>query len=346
MRHSCPVSLPQDVGNTVADVFGGDDGADARSFLHGVTSIRHASHAGSYTVGEPGGRSEFALWKSGDMVTRKSYGKDVCFIIVETDPETETAILKGIEVRLVADAPFSDLEAVTEEERRDFEAMESRVASESLRLVQSRREMDSEKRSLRKEARFQSSPDFFERPGRVLHLDGDGTYLQKCLNMYQELGIRAIGKHVPEAQMPTKVTTLLEEYEPDILIITGHDGVIRKGKDWADIFNYRNSGHFAKTVTNARKHARSMDDLVIIAGACQSHFEALLDAGANFASSPQRIMIHALDPVFIAEKIAYTPINETVNVYDVVRSTYTGTDGVGGLESRGKYRIGLPKSFY
>ena len=55
-------------------------------------------------------------------------------------------------------------------------------------------------------------------------------------------------------------------------------------------------------------------------------------------------MIHALDPVFIAEKIAFTPIHETVNVYDVVKSTYTGTDGIGGLESRGKYRLGLPKS--
>lgn len=286
------------------------------------------------------------MWKSGDMVTRKSYGKDLCFIIVEVDEESETAILKGIDVRLVADAPFSDLENLTEEERLRFEENRKHVEEECLRLVQSRRAMESEKRSLRKEARFHSDPDFFERPGRVLHLDGDGTYLQKCLNMYQELGIRAIGKHVLESQMPSQVNHLLEEHEPDILIITGHDGLIRKGKGWGDLFNYRNSGHFVKTVQNARKHSRSMDDLVIIAGACQSHFEAILDAGANFASSPQRIMIHALDPVFIAEKIAFTPINDTVNVYDVIKSTYTGTDGVGGLESRGKYRLGLPKSLY
>ncbi|MCF8566290.1 sporulation peptidase YabG [Alicyclobacillus tolerans] len=286
------------------------------------------------------------MWKAGDLVTRKSYGNDVCFLIVEVDVESETAILKGIDVRLMADAPFSDLNNVTEDERKQFEAQENQARSESLKLIQSRRAVEFEKRSLRKEARFQSNPDFFERPGRVLHLDGDGTYLQKCLNMYRELGIRATGHHIQEAQMPSKVTGFLEKYEPDILIITGHDGVIRKGKDWSDLYNYRNSGHFVKTVVNARKHARSMDDLVIIAGACQSHFEAILDAGANFASSPQRIMIHALDPVFIAEKIAYTPINETVNVYDVVRSTFTGTDGIGGLESRGKYRIGLPKSLY
>ncbi|WP_233095980.1 sporulation peptidase YabG [Alicyclobacillus sp. SO9] len=282
----------------------------------------------------------------GDFVARKSYDKDVCFIIVEVDKESETAILKGFDVRLVADAPLSDLHKLTDEERKQFEAASHRVEDECLRLIKSRRELEHEKRSLRKEARFESSPDFFERPGRVLHLDGDGTYLNKCLTMYRELGIRAIGKHVPEAQMPKTVTALLEEHEPDIVIITGHDGVIRKGKNWSDIYNYRNSGHFVQTVRQARKYARNFDDLVIIAGACQSHFEALLDAGANFASSPQRIMIHALDPVFIAEKIAYTPINETVNVYDVVHSTYTGTDGLGGLESRGKYRLGLPKSIY
>jgi spore coat assembly protein len=281
--------------------------------------------------------------KPGDFVTRKSYGRDLCFVVVDVDAESETAILKGIDVRLMADAPFSDLEAVSEDELRQFEARAARVEDECLRLVRSRREIDMERRMLRKEARFQSEPDFFERPGRVLHLDGDGSYLQKCLNMYRELGIRAIGKHIPEAQMPSVVTALLEEHEPDILIITGHDGLIRKGKDWHDLANYRNSANFVKAVQQARKYVRNMDDLVIIAGACQSHFEAILDAGANFASSPGRIMIHALDPVFIAEKIAFTPINETVNVYDVVRSTYTGTDGLGGLESRGKYRLGLPK---
>lgn len=31
--------------------------------------------------------------------------------------------------------------------------------------------------------------------------------------------------------------------------------------------------------------------LVIFAGACQSYFEAIISAGANFASSPARILI-------------------------------------------------------
>lgn len=286
------------------------------------------------------------MWRAGDMVTRKSYGKDVCFAIVEIDEATKTAILKGMDVRLIADAPYDDLEKVSDDELRQFEAARAQVEGECLRLIRSRRAHDHEKRQLRRESRFQADPDFFERPGRVLHLDGDNSYLDKCLTVYSELGIRAVGQHVSEIQMPGAVNRLLEQYEPDILIITGHDGVIRKGKNLSDIRNYRNSQNFVRTVSNARKHARNMDDLVIIAGACQSHFEGILDAGANFASSPQRIMIHALDPVFIAEKIAFTPIHETVNLYDVVKSTYTGTDGIGGLESRGKYRLGLPKSSY
>src|SRR3712207_9365055 len=65
---------------------------------------------------------------------------------------------------------------------------------------------------------------------------------------------------------------------------------------------------------------------------------AILDAGANFASSPNRVLIHCLDPVFICEKIAYTNVGKVVSIHDVVYNTITGVDGVGGLETRGKYR--------
>ncbi len=42
---------------------------------------------------------------------------------------------------------------------------------------------------------------------------------------------------------------------------------------------------------------------VIFAGACQSYFEAIISAGANFASSPARILIDFLDPIMVAEKL-------------------------------------------
>ena len=69
-------------------------------------------------------------------------------------------------------------------------------------------------------------------------------------------------------------------------------------------------------------------------------------AGANFASSPSRVLIHCLDPVFICEKIAYTRIDQVVSITDAIDNTITGIKGIGGLQTRGKYREGYPKSSY
>ena len=44
------------------------------------------------------------------MVTRKSYQNDILFEIIEI--EEELAFLKGVDVRLCADSPLSDLEKV------------------------------------------------------------------------------------------------------------------------------------------------------------------------------------------------------------------------------------------
>ncbi|MCY0876239.1 MAG: sporulation peptidase YabG [Firmicutes bacterium] len=285
------------------------------------------------------------MWRVGDLVMRQSYDRDICFIIVRLDMERGIAVLKGLDVRLLADAPLADLARVSETDWRTYQVRQAQIQQETMRLVQMRRQVDHDKQEYRSE-KMRYPRDFFERPGRVLHLDGDGSYLEKCLAIYDRLGIRAAGKNIPEQMMPERIGDLLAEYEPDILIITGHDGVLRKGKhaEVLQLDNYRNSDSFVRAVRAARKYERSLDELVIFAGACQSHYEALLDAGANFASSPERILIHALDPVFVAEKIAYTPINETIDIYHIVRSTITGTDGLGGIESRGKYRIGLPRS--
>src|SRR5699024_2728759 len=84
-----------------------------------------------------------------------------------------------------------------------------------------------------------------------------------------------------------------------------------------------------------------VDQLIIFAGACQSHFESLIRAGANFASSPSRINIHALDPVYIVATIAYTPFMEKVNVWDALSNTLTGEKGMGGIETKGLLRTGM-----
>ena len=58
------------------------------------------------------------------------------------------------------------------------------------------------------------------------------------------------------------------------------------------------------------------------------------------------MLIHCLDPVFVCEKIAYTRIDEVVSITELVEGTITGIRGIGGLQTKGKYREGYPKSNY
>ena len=86
----------------------------------------------------------------------------------------------------------------------------------------------------------------------------------------------------------SKISDYLEEYNPNILVITGHDAYYKKKGEITDIDSYKNSKNFVKAVKEARKYEKSHDKLIIIAGACQSDYEELIKAGANFASSPKR----------------------------------------------------------
>ena len=87
----------------------------------------------------------------------------------------------------------------------------------------------------------------------------------------------------------------------------------------------------------------SGDKLVIIAGACQSDYEELIKAGANFASSPKRINIHALDPAIIASSLALTERNKEIDLLELLEKTKYGKDGIGGLKSNGLMFVGYPR---
>lgn len=278
------------------------------------------------------------MWNEGDLVTRKSYGGDVIFRIEER--RRQVAILKGIEYRLLADAAYTDLMRVEDaDSHRATEETRLKV-QEAARLLSFQRRLHKEKRTT---AGSGDSP-YFELPGKVLHLDGDANYLRKSMQVYGELGIPAEGHYVHESLMSDTVYRLLPAVKPDILVITGHDGLLKdQMMNKSYIGSYKNSLNFVNAVTAARQYERNRDTLAIIAGACQSHFEALLQAGANFASSPGRILIHALDPVYIASKMAFTSIKDTINIYDVIRHTVSGLDGLGGIETKGSHRVGLPR---
>ncbi len=285
----------------------------------------------------------------GDLVVRKSHGKDIVFKVtnIVKDPAgKDVCVIKGLHLRLIADAPMEDLERISSEDLRNEIVRTENMQKESLRRVALRRNMEREQVETMR-ANLTKKYSFFDMPGRVLHIDGDEEYLGMCLKTYSQLKLQAVGKNIEESKQPEQVVELLREFHPDILVLTGHDALVGNGKkDFRDINNYRNSKYFVQAVKNVRMIQPSRDDLVIFAGACQSFFEAILEAGANFASSPTRIFIHAYDPVFIAEKVAFTPINSTVDISDAITSSVTGIEGVGGLETRGKFRLGLPKTPY
>ncbi|KIL52504.1 sporulation peptidase YabG [Jeotgalibacillus soli] len=274
----------------------------------------------------------------GNLVGRKSYSCDVVFRVVEivNREGEEFAVLYGAEVRLVADAPVSDLVLITDKELERIEEEWKSQESESYRSFTN----DTHNVDERKGSSSESSS--FHLPGRVLHLDGDPQYLKKCLATYATLHVPAIGIHCAESEMPARVAALIEKYLPHILVITGHDAYLPSRGKRTDVHSYRHSAYFVKAVQEARKKMPSLDQLVIFAGACQSHFESLIHAGANFASSPLRVNIHALDPVYTVGKISYTSFKESVVASDILKHTLADEKGIGGIETKGVLRIGTP----
>lgn len=271
--------------------------------------------------------------KKGDIVGRISYGKDVLFIverIIKIKDKEDIAILKGLVVRIKADSLLSDLELINKnivlDNVRNFDKkVNSRLQNST--IIQ---ELNKRKKKV-------------VYNGKILHLDGDRKYSEKSIRYYKSLGLNAIVKNIPENRQYFYVRNLLEVYRPDILVITGHDGMIKKGSNFNDIYNYRNSGYFIKTVKESRRWNRNYDELVIFAGACQSFYEALIESGANFASSPDRILIDFMDPLIVAEKIATTSENKFLTISDMEDELRDGRRGISGVGAIGKKKILVTK---
>jgi len=280
--------------------------------------------------------------RQGDFVTRKSYGGDVIFKIERI--EQLRAVLRGVEYRLLADAPLADLMAASPIGTPDDPRSDTLQFRESIRRLALSQAQMQEKNEISLTHKYKAGSSYFEVPGKVLHLDGDPAYLRKSMQLYGELRVPAEGFYIAEPQMPDALYRLLPQIKPDIVVITGHDGILKhRGRgELHNLSNYKNSQHFVNAVQIARQYERNRDAMIIVAGACQSHFEALLRAGANFASSPARVLIHALDPLCIAAKLSYTSVKDTISMLDIVDLTVTGLEGLGGVETRGSYRMGIP----
>lgn len=292
--------------------------------------------------------------KVGDLVVRKSYSKDITFKIIDIKENEEgiTYILKGLHIRIIADSKGEDLEKVDDDFAGDKDrSFDSKINDIIKKVILSREQKNNQFMTRGSEEdninRIEKEKGLvFGRPGRILHIDGDPSYMETCLKVYKQLNLNAVGIAIAEREQPLKILSLVKEYNPDIVVLTGHDGVLKDSKGMLDLNNYRNSKYFIESVKILRSYNSSYDELVIFAGACQSCYESILEAGANFASSPNRVLIHCLDPVLVCERVAYTSIDEIVSIKDVIENTITGIKGVGGLQTRGKYREGYPKSLY
>lgn len=262
--------------------------------------------------------------KIGDLVARKSYGGDNPFVVTGMKIKDGSKIvyeLKGLLYRIAADAYPEDLTVLDPGEVTGKISRDIRLAGKSSRT----------NKMFRPLSLFQK---WRRKPGRILHIDSSKEFSEKCVKFYQDGGVQAVAHVAEEREQPEIVENLLKKWRPDILVLTGHDG-LKKGAPKDSLESYRNSRYFVKSVRKARTVQPEKDKLCIFAGACQSYFEAIMAEGANFGSSPGRILIHALDPGIVSEKVALTDRSKMVTPSEIAELTVSGPEGIGGINTRG-----------
>lgn len=154
--------------------------------------------------------------RKGDIVARKSHGKDIIFYvkrIIKTE-NGDIAILNGIVERIEADCKIEDLEKI------DYKIAKRNIEKTNEKLEEKIKNKRKEEYEIAIVSRSNSRINQKIVTGKILHLDGDKKYSQKSYNYYKKLGLNAIVKNIPEYKQPKVVYQLLKIYNPDILIIT------------------------------------------------------------------------------------------------------------------------------
>ena len=125
--------------------------------------------------------------KVGDYVTRNSYDNDILFIIVAI--EDDVAYLKGIDVRLYADSNLDDLELASVKEDSNSDRDDVKNIKNMFNLDRS---------------------EYFYLPGKILHIDGDKDYLERCIDFYKDMHLEAYGVNLSEDNFERDITSCLE----------------------------------------------------------------------------------------------------------------------------------------
>ena len=105
--------------------------------------------------------------KKGDVVSRESYNNDILFYvenIINDNRNSKIAILKGITIRVEADAPFSDLRAV-----------DDNSVSQVINDFYKKLNIEDYTKNNRTMKQY----------GKILHLDGDKRYSEKTEKYYK-----------------------------------------------------------------------------------------------------------------------------------------------------------------
>lgn len=113
----------------------------------------------------------------GDIVARKSYKKDIIFVVdrLLNYNMMEIAILKGLTIRITADAPTSDLDLVNKDNIEScVKSLEKKIKDRIRRF-----ELENSKR------KFENKEIIYT--GKILHLDGDRRYSDKSVKYYRQL---------------------------------------------------------------------------------------------------------------------------------------------------------------
>ncbi len=263
----------------------------------------------------------------GDIVYANYKGEPLKFAIDNID--NGTLKLHCLDYRLVLNLPKEEVDILPKEDVQDFARSLKQNSETIINKILSERVSD-----------FDNKVE----KTVVLHIDSDRNYLDLCMATYKNLHIDAFGEYIPLEQQKDKVQDLLKKYKPSVLVVTGHDLFLENMNKY-NLDSYESSKYYVETVKRARDLIPSKSELVIICGACQSYYEEIIKAGANFASSPKRVLVHAIDPVLIAERVVFTNIKTIIDGKEAVKNTISGNDGYGGIDTEGTMRCLYPHKY-
>lgn len=162
-------------------------------------------------------------FKKGDIVGRISYNKDVLFEIkniIKTSNNRQIMILKGITERIEADSPEEDLEIMDKRLVEDrIKRLEDKMSNRIQQCLENPKYcICNAKKIFNWKEEKRSSKTIYT--GKILHLDGDKRYTEKSMKYYKSLGLDAVVKNIPENKQALVIRSLLDRYQPDVLVLT------------------------------------------------------------------------------------------------------------------------------